>query len=64
MKRTPGRPPLDDDDPSVQVNLSLPSKKFDELCALARQQDQSLPEILRRLIYGNAYTIKEKITKK
>lgn len=64
MKRPPGRPPLDDKDPSVYVGLSLPSKKFDELCALARRQNQSVPEVLRRLIYGNPYTIREKTTKK
>ena len=64
MKRPPGRPPLDANDPTVHIDVSLPSKKFDELCALARRQDMSLPEVIRRLIYGNAYTIAEKKPKK
>lgn len=60
----PGRPPLDKDDPSVPVTVCLPSKKFDELCAIARRQDQSLPEVVRRLIYANALTLREKKFKK
>jgi hypothetical protein len=64
VKRTPGRPPLDEDDPSVKMSVSLPSKKFDELCALARRQDMSLPEVIRRLIYGNTYQLIEKKPKK
>lgn len=62
MKRPPGRPPLDANDPSVPIHVTLPSKKFDELCKRARRQDLSLPEYLRRLIYGNTY--EEKKTKK
>lgn len=49
MKRThPGRPPLDDDDPSVSVSISLPSKQFDALCKRAQRDDVSVPEIIRR----------------
>jgi len=61
MKRTPGRPPLDKDDPSVPLSFSLPSKKFDALSALARRYDMTIPEIVRRLIYGH---MPEKTTKK
>jgi hypothetical protein len=49
MKRThPGRPPLDDDDPSVSVSVSLPSKQFDALCKRAQREDVSVPAIIRR----------------
>jgi hypothetical protein len=44
----PGRPPLDKDDPSVTVTVSLPSKTFDELCTRAQRADVSIPEIIRR----------------
>lgn len=49
MKRShPGRPPIDEDDPSVPVSFSLPSKKFDALCRRALREDVSVPEIIRR----------------
>lgn len=48
MKRTPGRPPLDDDDPSVHVGVTLPSKQFDEYSRRALREDVSVPEIIRR----------------
>lgn len=63
MKR-PGRPPLDANDESVQVGVSLPAKRFDELCDIARRQDVSIPEVIRRILYGNAYTVLEKKYKK
>ncbi len=49
MKR-PGRPPLDDDDPSVKVSFSLPSKKFDAICAKATRDQISVPEAIRRAL--------------
>jgi len=49
MKRThPGRPPIDEDDPSVSVSVSLPSKKFAAYCKRAHDDDVSVPEIIRR----------------
>jgi hypothetical protein len=48
MKRPPGHPPLDDDDPSVQVCVSMPSKQFDEYSKRALRDDVSVPEIIRR----------------
>lgn len=49
MKRThPGRPPLDDDDPSVRVEVSMPSKQFDAYCRRALREDVSVPAIIRR----------------
>ena len=59
-----GRPPLDRNDRSVHVGITLPSKKFDELCEIARRQDVSLPEVMRLAIYGNIYTLTEKKSKK
>jgi hypothetical protein len=52
MKRRPGRPPLDAEDPSVKVTISLPARHFDALCALARQQARSLPAVIRQAIAG------------
>jgi hypothetical protein len=53
MTKRTGRPPLDPDDPSVKVTISLPAKQFDRYCAAARRQDLSLPEVLRRALYGH-----------
>jgi hypothetical protein len=64
MARPPGRPPLDEHDSSVQVGVTLPSKQFDELCKRALREDVSVPEIVRRLLYGNTYAIQEKKSKK
>jgi hypothetical protein len=55
-----GRPPLDANDPSVHVGVSLPSKKFDELCDKARRNDVTLSEMLRRMIYGQPAEKKSK----
>jgi Ribbon-helix-helix protein, copG family len=46
--RRPGRPPLDDADPSVPVTVTLPSKDFDALCKRALREGVSIPEIIRR----------------
>ncbi len=49
MKRThPGRPPLDEDDPSARITLSLPSKQLDTYCQRALRAAVSVPEIIRR----------------
>lgn len=48
VKRTPGRPPLDDEDPSVGVYVSLPSKDFDDICRRAQDAGVSAAEIIRR----------------
>lgn len=47
MKRT-GRPPLDDDDDSVPVHLTLTSAVYDELHSRARRDRVSVPERVRR----------------
>jgi hypothetical protein len=49
MKRThPGRPPLDDDDTSTEVGVTLPTKQFDAYAKRALHDDVSVPEIIRR----------------
>jgi len=51
MSRRPGRPPIDPNDPSITVTISLPTKHFDRYCAAARKQSVSLPEAIRRALY-------------
>jgi hypothetical protein len=48
MKRSPGRPPLDDNDPSTQVGVRMPSKQFDDLYRRAQRERVSVAEIIRR----------------
>ena len=55
MKRThPGRPRVDDDDTSIEVGVTLPSRQYDEYSEQARRltrtegKDVSVPEIIRR----------------
>jgi hypothetical protein len=48
MKRTPGRPPVDDEDASVEVGVTLPAKQFDAYAKRALREDVSVPEIIRR----------------
>jgi hypothetical protein len=58
MTKRTGRPPLDPDDPTVKVTISLPTKQFDRLCTAARQHDLSLPEVIRRALAGRTKTLK------
>ena len=46
--RKPGRPPLDDEDPSTEVCVTLPSKVYDSLYERARSERVSVPELIRR----------------
>lgn len=48
MKRPPGRPPLDDDDPSTSVTVKVPSKMYDYLYERSQRERVSVPEIIRR----------------
>lgn len=49
MKRThPGRPRLDEDDPSAQICLKLPGKQFDALGREAKMARVSVQDIIRR----------------
>jgi len=51
MSSRPGRPPLDPQERSVKVTISLPAKHYDRYCADARKLDMSLPEAIRRDLY-------------
>lgn len=43
-----GRPPVDDDDDSVRVGVTLPAKRYDEYAKRAIREEVSVPEIIRR----------------
>jgi hypothetical protein len=43
-----GRPPLDPDDPSVDVHVRLPSKQYDAVYRLAQHARVTVPEMFRR----------------
>jgi CxxC motif-containing protein (DUF1111 family) len=51
MKRTPGRPPLDDHDASVPVHLTVTARTYDELYRQARADRVSVPEQIRRALH-------------
>jgi hypothetical protein len=42
-----GRPPLDPEGPSVQLNVRFTAKQYDALCARARAQRASLSALIR-----------------
>lgn len=46
--RRRGRKPIDPDDESVYVGITLPAKQFADICARARLESVSAPEIIRR----------------
>jgi hypothetical protein len=48
MKGSRGRPPLDEDDPSVPVHVKLPSKVFDAMRLRAQQNRITVQEEIRR----------------
>ena len=48
MAAKPGRRPVDPNDISVYVGVTLPSKQFDKFSRLALRHDVSVPEIIRR----------------
>lgn len=49
MKRThPGRPPVDEDEPSERVCVTLPQRTFVAYRQRAEREDVSVPEIIRR----------------
>jgi hypothetical protein len=56
MKRSPGRPPLDDHDPSAQICLTVPGKQFDALEREAKLARVSVQDIIRRELKGKKYT--------
>ncbi len=50
MKRTPGRPPLDDDDRSVPVTFSLPSKQLAVVSEHAKHDRLTVQDWIRRVV--------------
>ena len=56
MARKNGRPPLDPDanEPSARIGLSVTSAAYDQLYALARRHDVSVPEVIRRVLAHRA----------
>jgi len=50
IKRTPGRPPLDKDDPSVPITVSLPSKKLAACSEHAKQDRMTVQDWIRRVL--------------
>lgn len=53
MKR-PGRRPLDENDPSVDVHLRLPSKQYDAVYEQASRERVTVQEVIRRKIAREA----------
>jgi hypothetical protein len=47
-RRPRGRPPVDPATKSVDVHVKLPPKVYDQVWALARAHDLSIPEVVRR----------------
>lgn len=48
MKRSPGRPPLDDDDDTTKASVRLPAKEYDRVCSQARHDRESVSDLIRR----------------
>jgi hypothetical protein len=53
-RRRVGRPPIDPDDESVKLSLTIPAKRYDELCSDARRHRMTLPDLVRRLLTRRA----------
>jgi hypothetical protein len=47
-ERKPGRPPLNEDNPSVSVCVKLPSHQYDDIYEKAQRARISVPEVIRR----------------
>ena len=45
-----GRPPVDEDDPCVDVHVRMPSKQYDETFKLAQRERKSVPELIRLVV--------------
>jgi hypothetical protein len=50
MKRTPGRPPLDEDDPSVPLSISIPAKQLRACEDSAKHDRLTVQEWIRRVL--------------
>jgi len=58
-RRRVARPPIDPDDPTIKVTISLQTKLFDRYCAVARHHDLSVHEVIRRALASHARRRKE-----
>jgi hypothetical protein len=54
-RRPVGRPPIDPTDPSVSVQVRLPSKQFDDLCRRALHARRSLPAQVRLMLKARQF---------
>jgi hypothetical protein len=50
VPRRPGRPPLDEHDPSVGLQVRLPSRVFDQVYAVAQREGCSMPDVMREAL--------------
>jgi hypothetical protein len=50
MKRQPGRPPLDAHDPSVPLQVSLPSKQLAAISEHAKHERMKVQDWIRRVL--------------
>jgi hypothetical protein len=48
VRRRPGRPRIDASDESVNVSVTLPAKRYDDLSVKARQARLTLQEFIRQ----------------
>lgn len=55
MKKPRGRPPLDRDDGSVSVHLTVTSTQYDALYRAAQTLRRSVPEVIRRALLRTEY---------
>jgi len=47
-KNPPGRPPLDRSDKSTSVSIKLPTRVYDALDRIARQERTNVPTVIRQ----------------
>jgi hypothetical protein len=52
MKRSPGRPRLDDDDASVKVQLTLTARDYDRTYATAQRERVTVQDVIRRAVHA------------
>lgn len=48
--KRPGRPPLDDHNPSVQVSFRLPTPDYDHLIQRASRERVTVADVIRRAV--------------
>ena len=53
-RRPPGRPPLDQQDPSVSIHFRLPAKQYDDLWRRAAAERTTVGDLLRHFVTKNS----------